>query len=184
MNLLSGEKVIKAVDDYNQPSLFIDNNEMNNTFKSIEDKAYFAVDIKKTNLFFQNGITMGDEILKIFDDTINEYVTMTVPISPDKMRIDQDTVVTVRSGTKVSPFDPVSEENRDDFYIKNARLVLSDGTTIYDPNFKNPSKEISIGDGAGSNVFLDFHFSVPSEKFNAVAYRWNTKKVKRRRSSS
>ena len=95
-DLLSGEKVIKAVDDYNQPTLFIDNSEMNNTFKSIEDKAYFAVDIKKTNLFFQNGITMGDEILKIFDDTINEYVTMTVPISSDKMRIDQDTVVTVR----------------------------------------------------------------------------------------
>ena len=177
-DLLSGEKVIKAVDDYNQPRLFIDNSEVNNTFKSIEDKAYFAVDIKKTNLFFQNGITMGDEILKIFDDTINEYVTITVPISPDKIRIDQDTVVTVRSGTKVSPFDPVSEENRDDFYIKNARLVLSDGTTIYDQNFKNPSKEISIGDGAGSNVFLDLHFSIPSEHFNGVAYQWNTKEVK------
>ena len=179
-DLLSGEKVIKAVDEQNQPTLFIDNSEIKNTFKSIENKAYFAVDIKKTNLFFQNGITMGDEVLKIFDDTINEYVTLTVPISPDKMRIDQDTVLSVRSGTKVSPFDPVSEENRDDFYIKNARLVLSDGTTLYDPNFKDINKEIPIGDGAGANVFLDFHFNIPTEKFNAVAYQWNTRRSKGR----
>ena len=52
--------------------------------------------------------------------------------------------------------------------MKNARLVLWDGTTIYDPNFKDPSKELSIGDGAGSNVFLDLHFSIPSEKFKML----------------
>ncbi|RFU69653.1 lamin tail domain-containing protein [Bacillus sp. V59.32b] len=174
-DLLSGEKTIKATDDSEQPKLLIDNKEINHTFKSMENKAYFAFDVKKTNLYFKNGVTMGNETLKIFDDTINSYETMSVPISPDKMQINEDTVITVRSGTKVSPFDPVSEENRDDFYIKNIRLVLSDGTTIYDPDFKDVDKELPIGDSAGSHVFLDFRFNIPSDKFNSVAYKWNTK---------
>ena len=36
--------------------------------------------------------------------------------------------VSIRSGSKVSPYD--TGENRDDFIVKNARLVLSDGTVI------------------------------------------------------
>jgi hypothetical protein len=177
-DLLSGQAVLKATNNNEQPKLVVDNQEMTNTYKSMEKRAFFAFDVNKTNLYFKNGVTMGDEILKTFDDTINSYVTMSVPISPDKLKINEDTVLSIRSGTKVSPFDPVSEENRDDFYIKNVRLVLSDGTTIYDPDFKDADKEIPMGDGGGSNIFLDFKFSIPADKFNSIAYNWDTKAEK------
>ena len=79
---------------------------------------------------------MGDEILHIFDDTINEYTTLTVPIQANRLEQGENTI-SIRSGNKVSPFDEGSPENRDDFNVKNVRLVLTDGTTIYDPNYTN-----------------------------------------------
>jgi hypothetical protein len=147
------------------------------TKPALEDQAYFAVDVKKTNLYFKNGITIGDEVLLIFDDTINQYVTLTVPIDSKYFEKGRGTTISVRSGTKVSPFDQESEENRDDFYIKNARLVLKDGTVLYDSNYTNPEKEISVGDGASSQETVDFTFTIPDEKYNAKAYVWDTTKV-------
>ncbi|WP_142329525.1 hypothetical protein [Bacillus sp. es.036] len=43
--------------------------------------------MKKTNLFFKNGVTMGEEALLIFDDTINRYMTLSVPIQSSQLEI-------------------------------------------------------------------------------------------------
>jgi hypothetical protein len=176
--ILSKDAIITASSSpeaYEDITLQIDGADVTaNTYRTLEKPAYFAFEVKKTNLFFKNGVTMGDEVLHIFDDTINSYVTMSIPIQPEQIEYDGDTVISIRSGTKVSPFDTNSEENRDDFYIKNIRLVLSDGTVIYDPDFSNKEKELTVGDGGTATPTYNFSFSVPIEKFISKAYKWDT----------
>lgn len=176
--ILNQTAIIKASsNDISNTMIRIDSQDVTaETKPALEDQAYFAVEVKKTNLYFKNGITIGDDILLIFDDTVNQYVTLTVPIDPKYFEKGKGMTISVRSGTKVSPFDPESEENRDDFYIKNARLVLKDGTVLYDPDYADPQKEISVGDGASSQKTVDFTFTVPDEKYNAKAYVWDTTK--------
>ncbi|MCI2253051.1 lamin tail domain-containing protein [Domibacillus sp. PGB-M46] len=147
------------------------------TEPSLPAHAYFAFDAKKVNLYFKNGVTIGDETLHIFDDTINAYETITVPVDPSRFKQGEGTTMSIRAGTKVSPFDTNSEENRDDFYVKNVRLVLEDGTTLYDPAYSDAAKEISVGDGASAKPVVDFTFDVPDEAFTAKAYRWDTTAV-------
>ncbi|UOE76100.1 S-layer homology domain-containing protein [Parageobacillus thermoglucosidasius] len=176
--ILNKTAIIKASSDaISNTTIRIDSKNVTaETKPALEDQAYFAVEVKKTNLYFKNGITIGDDILLIFDDTVNQYVTLTVPIDPKYFAKGKGTTISVRSGTKVSPFDTESEENRDDFYIKNARLVLKDGTVLYDSSYADPEKEISVGDGASSQKTVDFTFMIPDEKYNAKAYVWDTTK--------
>lgn len=159
-------------------SLLIDNEDVTaETFAALPGQAYFAFDVKKVNLYFKNGVTIGDEILHIFDDTINTYQTLTIPVDPKYFTPEEATKIAIRSGTKVSPFDPESEENRDDFYVKNVRLVLEDGTTLYDPAYANAEKELLVGDGSGAKEAFEFAFTIPAEKYTAKAYRWDTTAV-------
>lgn len=118
-DILSGERLIKATGDNatDNVQLFIGDKELTDKTKALETEAYFAFDIRKTNLYFKNGVTMGDDILHIFDDTVNEFTTLTVPVEPERLKVGENTI-SVRSGTKVSPFDLESTENRDDFYLK------------------------------------------------------------------
>lgn len=161
-----------------EASLFIDNQDVTaETFAALPGQAYFAFDVKKVNLYFKNGVTIEDEILHIFDDTINTYQTLTIPVDPKYFTPEEATKIAIRSGTKVSPFDPESEENRDDFYVKNVRLVLEDGTTLYDPIYANTEKELLVGDGSGAKEAFEFAFTVPTEKYTAKAYRWDTTAV-------
>ncbi|WP_406945886.1 lamin tail domain-containing protein [Halobacillus sp. SY10] len=176
--VLTGETLLKATsssENYDQIELSIDGRSVTSeTYRSLEQPAYFAFDVKKTNLYFKNGVTMNDETLLIFDDTVNTYQTMTVSIEPENIPYGESTTIAIRSGTKVSPFDQESEENRDDFYVKNVRMVLSDGTVIYDPKYNKPDQELSIGDGGASIPTLEFSFDLPEEPFISKTYKWDT----------
>ncbi|AZB44597.1 metallophosphoesterase [Bacillus sp. FJAT-42376] len=141
---------------------------------SLEHEAYFAFEVNNVNTFFQNGVTMGDDVLRIFDDFIIKWQTIYVPIDPDRLKAG-DNVITVRSGTKATPFDTESKENRDDFDMKNPRLILRDGTVIQDPKFLNPDDNLNVGDGAGASKFFDFHFNLTDQHLQAKSYTWNTK---------
>lgn len=176
--LISGEKVIKATEDeYNEDmQLFLDNEQVTDTFMAMENEAYFAFDVTETNIFFQNGVTMGDEILEIFDDTYTNFVTLTVPIPANKLQTGDNTI-SIRAGNKVSPFDEKSAENRDDFTMKNVRLVLSDGTIIYDPEYNNPSTQYPVGDSTGKESVFDFTFTLEQDKFASLAYLFDTTTV-------
>lgn len=176
--LIAGEKVIKATEDAytNDMLLFLDDEQVTDTFMAMENEAYFAFDVSETNIYFQNGVTMGDEILEIFDDTYTDFVTLTVPIPADMLKPGENTI-TIRAGNKVSPFDETSTENRDDFTIKNVRLVLEDGTVIYDPNYNNPDTNYSIGDSPGKDPVYDFDFTIEEEKFASLAYLYDTTTV-------
>jgi hypothetical protein len=174
--VVTKETIMKATADQADLTgiqLFIDNQEVTDTYPTTEKDLYFAFDVNKTNLYFQNGVTVGSEVLKIFDDTINGYVTMMVPISLETLQKANYTI-SLRSGTKVSPFDENSEENRDDYYVKNVRLVLADGTAIRDPKHADPEIEITMND---ANAVRSFMFTVPPQALTSKAYKWNTATV-------
>ncbi|MFD2670904.1 S-layer homology domain-containing protein [Marinicrinis sediminis] len=174
--IVQGNVMLKATSSDVQPeqiTMTLDGEVMNTTTRAMESDAYFVFDMKKSNLYFKNGVTIGDEILHIFDDTINEYVTLSVPVPADKLQVGSN-LIAVRSGTKLSPFDANPEENRDDFYMKNVRLLLADGTLLRDPAYADPNEELTMGDGGGATAFIEFDFNLASEAFQAQAYAWDT----------
>lgn len=177
-DLLSRKAFIKATADdaADDMHVFVDDERLTEMSKALESEAYFAFEVRKTDLYFKNGVTMGDDILHVFDDTTNEYTTLIVPVEPERL-IPGDNTITVRAGTKVSPFDFESTENRDDFYLKNIRLILADGTIIRDSKYVDPSVEHAIGDSAGMEWVYDFVFTIDEEHFSSHAFEWDTTQV-------
>ncbi|WP_084552346.1 lamin tail domain-containing protein [Bacillus cihuensis] len=176
-DFLSGEEIIKgSSSDATQENvkLFIDESELKEqTYYALEDESYLAFEVSNVNTFFQNGVTMGDEVLRIFDDGIIDWQTITIPIQPEKIKIGENTF-TIRSGDKASPFPSNAGENRDDYSLRNVRLVLTDGTVINDPVYTDPDKVIAMKD---DNPAVNFTFSLPVEKAPSKAYKWNTTTV-------
>src|SRR5699024_5257197 len=158
---VAGDKILKATGEEGPSdlSLAIDKEEVTDTFRALETEAYFAFDVRKTNIFFHNGVTMGDEIMHIFDDTINTYTTLTVPIPEDKLKMGKHTV-TMRYGNKVSPVDEGSTENRNDSTVTSGRLLISHGATLYEPNCDSGQKDGLLGDAGSSMPFIDVAFNI------------------------
>ncbi|MGD6816663.1 lamin tail domain-containing protein [Metabacillus sp. 113a] len=172
----AGERVLRTAPRGGQ--LLLDGNPFAaKAAPSLEHEAYFAFEVNNVNTFFQNGITMGDDVLRIFDDFIMNWQTIYVPVDPSRLKAG-DNVITVRSGTKATPFDMDSLENRDDFDMKHPRLILRDGTIIHDPAHPDPDQNVNIGDGAGGSKMMDFHFDLKDEHLQASSYIWNTGEVK------
>lgn len=177
--VLTGETLLKGTAEQGSPgelALKLDGEALTDTFTSLENDAYFAFDVTGVNYYFKNGVTIGDEILYTFQDPINQYTTLTVPMQADRLR-EGDNVISIRAGSKTSPFDDRPEENKDDFTIRNVRLVLADGTEIYDPKFSDREKELQMGDSAGKHEFLDFSFNLPKEKLSSLTYKLDTRKL-------
>lgn len=173
-SVVSGKVLVKSFN--NNDAIQVNEADVTSSaYAALPTNAYFVFDANKVNMYFQNGVTMGDEILSIFDDTINEFTAITTEIDATRFATSNEITVTIRTGNKLSPFDQSSEENRDDFTIKNIRLVLEDGTVLYDPNYTDKKKEIAVNDV--NNVF-DFTFTVPAEKFSALEYAWDTTQLK------
>ncbi|MBB6446858.1 lamin tail domain-containing protein [Bacillus benzoevorans] len=175
--ILSGEKVLKTASDDAAPEqiqLFInDQKPVGNTFRSLESESYLALEVSGVNLFFQNGVTMGDEILRIFDDWIPQWKTITVPVEPEKLKAGGN-IFTFRSGDKATPFPRDNGENRDDYNLRNVRLILDDGTVIRDAHYSDDTKIMTMKD---SNAAVDFNFMIPEEKMLAKSFRWDTTKA-------
>lgn len=179
-DFLAGTKVLKATAE-NAPAselhLSIDQNEATEgTYSAVEQDAYFAFEANGVNYYFKNGVTMGDEILSIFLDPINTYTTLTVPIAAERLKGGSN-IISIRAGTKASPFDDRPEENKDDFTVRNVRLVFADGTEIFDERYKNRDTVISMGDSAGKFPVMDFNFVIPDELLASKAYALDTTKL-------
>jgi len=175
--LLSGTYKLKATSDTEQETtLLIDGKEVDQTDKALETEAYFAFDVNGINTYFQNAVVQDGEVLHIFDDWIDTYTTITVPVDPDTLKAGENTI-SIHAGNKASPFQLESPENRDDFDAKNVRLVLGDGTVLYDPDFADPDQVIDIGDNGNYRPVQDFTFTIDPEKFQASAYDWDTTKT-------
>ncbi|MFD1773507.1 S-layer homology domain-containing protein [Paenibacillus rhizophilus] len=179
-DLIRGTKTVKGTAEQAGPDtlrLDIDGKPLTSgTYHAAEKDAFFAFDANSVNYYFKNGVTIGDEILYTFMDPINAYTTLSVPIADTRLKAG-DNVISVRAGTKSSPFDDRPEENKDDFTVKNIRLVFADGTVVYDPGYANPVKEIKMGDSAGRFPVVDFHFNLPDEQLKSKAYDWDTTKL-------
>ncbi|MCG7410153.1 S-layer homology domain-containing protein [Paenibacillus sp. ACRRX] len=139
---------------------------------AMEQKVLFSFDVNKTNIFFQNGVVFQNEIIHVFDDSINGWTTLTVPIDADKLSYGNAVPITIRAGSKAGTFD--ESDNLDDFNIRNIRLVLADGTIIRDANYKDSTKEWDIGDSTGMKKQHDFQFAIPDKKYNGLGYTWKT----------
>lgn len=176
--LISGTYKLKATSDTSnqETALLIDGQEVQQTDKALETEAYFAFDVNGINTYFQNAVVQDGEVLRIFDDWIDTYTTITVPVDPDTLKAGENTI-SIHAGNKASPFQLESPENRDDFDAKNVRLVLGDGTVLYDPAFADPNQVIDIGDNGNYRPVQDFTFTIQPEKFQANAYEWDTTKT-------
>ncbi|NPC94285.1 hypothetical protein HOO54_19200 [Bacillus sp. WMMC1349] len=180
---VSGNILLKATSERppDEINIRIDGQEQPLGKRMIEKKAYFAFDIKKTNLHFKNAVTIGRRVQKIFDDTYHRYTTMTVPISPEEFTKGMPFVITVKAGSKSSTFNHSSSENRDDFLLKNPRLILADGTVLHDEHHSNPKIELPVGDQPNAKNAYDFRFSLSDQSFQSLAYNWDTKAYKQGR---
>lgn len=121
---------------------------------------------------------MGEEIIHLLDkDNNSDWKTFTIPIDPNKLAVGENTI-TVRSGNKASPFQlEESEENRDDYNLRNVRLILADGTVIRDPQKADPFQVFDMGDDGTYRPFEDFTFTITEEQSKAKAYVWDTTSV-------
>lgn len=143
------------------------------TYHALENDATFAFEANSVNYYFKNGVTIGQEILYTFQDPINTYTTLSVPISANRLKLG-DNAISIRAGSKSSPFDDRVEENKDDFDVRNVRLVLADGTSIYDADYAVPSQAIKMGDGSGRTPALEFSFNLPDSLLKSKAYSMDT----------
>ncbi|WP_243355322.1 lamin tail domain-containing protein [Bacillus litorisediminis] len=176
--ILRGEKELKATSATDAPAdikMFIDGKEVTDgLYQSVEHTAYFAFEVNGLNTYFQNAVTMGEEVLYLMDDDwLTQWKTFSIPIEPERLAVGE-TVITVRSGNKASPFDLDSAENRDDYDLKNVRLVLADGTIIRDPAYSDPSRILKMND---ANPFVDFTFTITEKEAHSKTYKWDTASV-------
>ncbi|MBY0013433.1 S-layer homology domain-containing protein [Paenibacillus typhae] len=184
-SLVSGKVTVKGTSATVKPeelALQIDSKAVDaaDTYVSLENDAYFVFDAKNVDYYFKNGITMGPEelgdasILYTFMDPITSYTTLSFPIKAAALKSGPDNTIYIRAGSKSSPFDPRPEENKDDFEIKNVRLLLADGTEIWDPAYAERDKEIKMGDSAGKHESIGFQFNLNQELLESKSYDWDT----------
>ncbi|MGF9696832.1 S-layer homology domain-containing protein [Paenibacillus sp. MABNR03] len=149
------------------------------TFAALEHDAYFVFEAVNVDYYFKNAVTMGPSeledksILYTFMEPITTYTTLSYPIDSERLA-QGDNVIYIRAGSKTSPFDERPEENKDDFEVKNVRLLLADGTEIWDPAYAEKEKQIKMGDSAGKSESIGFHFDLKPELLKAKAYAWDT----------
>ncbi|MUK90344.1 metallophosphoesterase [Ornithinibacillus sp. L9] len=177
--ILHGTYVVKGTSDMNDPSeldMKIDGNVVENNYRALEHTAYFAFEVSGINTYFQNGVTIGDEIVHIFDDWMAQWETITVPIDPNYLTMGENTI-TIRAGNKATPWEGDPGENRDDYNLRNVRLVLADGTILTDPNHPDPNNVLDMGDDGTYRVYEDFTFTITEEHANSLAYSWDTTEV-------
>lgn len=183
-DLIRGKKTIKGTAKTGNPDSVLF--EMDGqpitapTGTALEHDAYFVFDVKNVDYYFKNAITMGPEELKdetilyTFLDPITSYQTLSFPIEASRLKPGGENMIYIRSGSKSGPFDDRVEENKDDFEIKNVRLVLADGTEITDPAYAERNVEIKMGDSPGKHEAIGFRFSLPENLFTAKSWLWDT----------
>ncbi|SMG11493.1 S-layer homology domain-containing protein [Paenibacillus aquistagni] len=178
-DFVRGTKVIKAsanAVDAEQLKLKLAGEEAQDTFRALELDPIFAFDTTEVNYYFKNAVTMGEDILYTFLDPINIYTTLSYPIASDRLHLGTNEIA-IRAGTKSGPFDDRPEENKDDFKVRNVRLILADGTAIYDSAYSDKEQEIKMGDSSGRLEALPLRFEITNEHLAAKAAKWDTTKL-------
>ncbi|MFG6444245.1 lamin tail domain-containing protein [Microbacterium sp. P07] len=172
--------VIAAGDEYPSDVQLSIGGDRVETQPSLERAPAFAFEVTGVNFYFKNGVRIGDDVLRVFDNTINEWTTLTTAAPLTYVRQGDELVVSVWAGTKKAPEIDLGENN-DDFDIRNLRLVLPDGRTITPIGYDDPSKVLGMGDSVnasggstGKLDYFDARFPLPADAFSAVTTEWDT----------
>ena len=164
------------------------------TTPALEKPPIFAFEATNTDAFFRNGVKLGDNVLTVFEEGFYDRV-VTVPseVPVEQVLQGQPLTVSVWAGTKAFP-ETSTDDNNDDFSIRNLRLALPDGrvlrptlvgvhatngTTAYDPPTRTPlnpepATSIAMGDGSTTYDYVEATFAVPDDAFSSVAHLWDT----------
>lgn len=139
--------------------------------------AYFAFETNQTANYYKNAVTIGKTVLKTFDDRYDDFTAITVPVESKYFTKGDNRTFQVRAGSKDSAFD-TSGANLNDILVRNMRLVLNDGTTLYPKNYMDPTKIIEIGDAGNTPTFIEPIFEIPDNAYNAKTYQLDTTTLK------
>lgn len=175
---VSGIFALKATADQKKAiQLTIDGKRDRQTLSALEADPYIAFEVKGTNLYFKNGVSIGKRLLSVFDDSTKVYRTYTMQIPEAEMKKTGVQTISFHAGTKSSPFDRLPGENHDDFELKNVRLILSNGTQIL-PLYGDPQKEWKMGDGTDAKKVISFQFQIPKQAYVSTYIQWDTRRLK------
>lgn len=179
--IAKGTASIKAsVDTYPSNAKLIVNGQdvTSKAAPDLESSPTFAFDVTGTDVFFKNGVAIDKNILKVFDDTITSWQTISVPVDTTYFKQGKGFKISIHSGTKGSTFDHYTDENNDDFQVKNVRLILPDGRVLRCSGYTEPEKVIDMGDSTGKLEILDCNFTIPDDAYKALNYQWDTTTLK------
>ncbi|MFG6402134.1 metallophosphoesterase [Microbacterium sp. P04] len=159
------------------------------TAPSLERAPVFAFQVSGVNFYFKNGVLVGDgpraerDVLRIFDNTITSWETLSTAVPLEYTKQGDELVVSVWAGTKKAPEIDLGENN-DDFDIRTLRLVLPDGRTLTPTGYDDPSRVLGMGDSVnasngstGKYDYFDARFTLPDDAFSAVTHVWDTTKT-------
>ncbi|SDB93832.1 Calcineurin-like phosphoesterase [Sanguibacter gelidistatuariae] len=147
------------------------------TQPALEAAPVFAFEAGGVDTFFKNGVLIGTDVLRIFDDGIySGFDTISTPVPLSYVTQGQTLTLSVYAGTKAAPAIDLGENN-DDFQIKNLRLILPDGRTLRPAGYTDPAKVLNMGDSAGKLDFYDAVFTLPDDAFTARSASWDTRAV-------
>lgn len=179
--IAKGTAPIKAsVDTYPSNAKLIVNGQdvTSKAVPDLESSPTFAFDVTGTDVFFKNGVAIDKNILKVFDDTITSWQTISVPVDTTYFKQGKGFKISIHSGTKGSTFDHYTDENNDDYQVKNVRLILPDGRVLRCSGYTEPEKVIDMGDSTGKLEILDCNFTIPDDAYKALNYQWDTTTLK------
>lgn len=169
-----GTIFLKAAADDMTPEqlrLSIDGEVAASAVRGMEFPAYLALEVNGADRSHKNVIKTGDIVWHWLDYGVTGFNTVYIPI--DGIAAGGNTV-TITAGSQSGPYDGISKENLDDFDIRNVRLLLADGTELRDPRYADPSQTFDMGDNGRFLPTMDFTFTVPEDRANALIYRWDT----------
>ncbi|HEX7352603.1 lamin tail domain-containing protein [Brachybacterium sp.] len=176
---VSGTTAVSVAGDEHPASvrLAIDGDARTDAVPALESAPVFAMGASQTDVYFRNGILVGDEVVEIFDEGFyGDWVTVDAEVPLQHVVQGDQLVVTVAAGTKAYPGID-EDENNDDFSIRDLRLVLPDGRTLRPAGHEDPAEIIAMGDSAGKHDLLDAVFTLPEDAFTAQSITWDTTAV-------
>ena len=156
----------------------------------------------QTDAFFKNAAAISGDVIGMFNEgTYDSWRTYVFEVNASHFDADTKTItVELHAGNKANVLEH-NVENNDDFTVKNIRMVLPSGKTLYPtsyeakkglgavehPNLDGVEKEpmtvadqetnIKMGDGTSKYEIVYATFTLTEEDFSAVRYLWDTTKV-------
>ncbi|MFC8681643.1 metallophosphoesterase [Microbacterium ureisolvens] len=170
--------------------LVVDGEPIAGAVPSLETGPVFAFEATNTDAFFRNGVKLGDDVLRIFDEGYySRIVTVDATVPVDRVVPGQQLTLTIAAGTKAWPEADVNENN-DDFTTMNLRLALPDGRVLRPdhcattkeqagvvtaPAFVEcPAPDARIAYSDANLVSFLATFTIPDDAFTSVSAVWDT----------